>query len=170
VGALGEVDPFGATSLHDAVAEAARRVAGRSAPRRAVIVLTDGVDTASRLTAAEVSGIAAAIDVPVYVIATVLSIDDPASPRAATRPGATDDSAPTIADLARWTGGTLLYSSAPARSAAAAQQVIDELRQLYLIAFQPGEAEGWHPIEVRARGKNLTVHARGGYMSGRESW
>ena len=34
-GALGEVDPFGATSLHDAIAEAARRAArarGRAAP------------------------------------------------------------------------------------------------------------------------------------------
>ncbi|MGE3191481.1 MAG: VWA domain-containing protein, partial [Vicinamibacterales bacterium] len=95
-GALGEVDPFGATSLHDAVAEAARRVAGRSAPRRAVIVLTDGVDTASRLTAAEVSGIAAAIDVPIYVVATVLSIDDPGSPRAARGRPSGDPAAATL--------------------------------------------------------------------------
>ena len=76
-GALGEVDPFGATSLHDAIAEAADRVAARNHPRRAVVVLTDGIDTASSRTPAQVSGLASAIDVPVYVIATVLPIDDP---------------------------------------------------------------------------------------------
>ena len=76
-GALGEVDPFGATSLHDAIAEAASRVAMRNHPRRAVVVLTDGIDTASAKTAAQVSGMASAIDVPVYVIAAVLAIDDP---------------------------------------------------------------------------------------------
>ena len=45
--------------------------------RRAIVVLTDGIDTASRLTPAEVSGIASAIDVPVYVVASVLPIDNP---------------------------------------------------------------------------------------------
>ena len=52
-GALGEVDPFGATSLHDAIAEAARHAATRTGRRRAVVVITDGLDTASRLTPAQ---------------------------------------------------------------------------------------------------------------------
>ena len=76
-GALGEVDPFGATSLHDAIAEAAERAATRNGRRRAVVVITDGIDTASGLTPCEVSGMASAIDVPVYIIATVLPIDHP---------------------------------------------------------------------------------------------
>ena len=85
-GALGEVDPFGATSLHDAISAAAERVATRPMARRAVVVLTDGIDTASRMTPAQVSAKAAAIDVPVYIIAVVLPIDDPGSDRAT--PGA----------------------------------------------------------------------------------
>ena len=36
-GALGEVDPFGATSLHDAISAAAERVATRPMARRAVV-------------------------------------------------------------------------------------------------------------------------------------
>ena len=81
-GALGEVDPFGATSLHDAISAAAERVASRPFPRRAVVVLTDGIDTASKMSPAQVSAKAAAIDVPVYIIATVLPIDDPGHERA----------------------------------------------------------------------------------------
>ena len=86
-GALGEVDPFGATSLHDAISEAADRVATRGNPRRAVVVLTDGIDTSSSRTPAQVSGLAAAIDVPVYVIAVVMPIDDPSSDRATPQAG-----------------------------------------------------------------------------------
>src|SRR5688572_26648615 len=165
-GALGEVDPFGATSLHDAISAAAERVATRPTARRAVVVLTDGIDTASRLTPAQVSAKAAAIDVPVYIIATVSPLDDPGHERAT--PGAKRVAPPaigTIEDLARWTGGALYYSSNPASAYQAARAVIDELRHLYLIAFEPGAEPGWHPIEVRTA-KDFVVRTRGGYVAG----
>jgi Ca-activated chloride channel family protein len=166
-GALGEVDPFGATSLHDAISAAAERVAARPMARRAVVVLTDGIDTASRLSPAQVSAKAAAIDVPVYIIAVVLPIDDPGSDRAT--PGSKRQapaSIGTIEDLARWTGGALYYSSTSASAYQAARAVIDELRHLYLIAFAPGAAAGWHPIEIRTPQKDFVVRTRGGYVAG----
>ncbi len=166
-GALGEVDPFGATSLHDAISAAAERVAGRPMARRAVVVLTDGVDTSSRLSPAEVSARAAAIDVPVYIIATVLAIDDPGSDRAT--PGSKRQapaSVGTIEDLARWTGGALHYSSTSASAYKAARAVIDELRHLYLIAFEPGAEAGWHPLEIKTSQKDFVVRTRGGYVAG----
>ena len=166
-GALGEVDPFGATSLHDAISAAAERVATRPMARRAVIVLTDGVDTASRLTPAQVSAKAAAIDVPVYIIATVSPLDDPGSDHAT--PGAKRNapaSIGTIEDLSRWTGGALYYSSSSASGYQAARAVMDELRHLYLIAFEPGAEPGWHPIEIRTPQKDFVVRTRGGYVAG----
>jgi len=166
-GALGEVDPFGATSLHDAISAAAERVASRPMARRAVVVLTDGIDTSSTLSPAQVSATAAAIDVPVYIIATVLAIDDPGSDRAT--PSSQRQSPPsvgTIEDLARWTGGALHYSSTSASAYKAARAVIDELRHLYLIAFEPGAAPGWHPLEIRTPQKNFVVRTRGGYVAG----
>ena len=169
-GALGEVDPFGATSLHDAISAAAERVASRPFPRRAVVVLTDGIDTASKLSPAQVSAKAAAIDVPVYIIATVLPIDDPGHERAT--PGArkqAPESIGTIEDLARWTGGALYYSSTSASAYKAARAVVDELRHLYLIAFAPGAEPGWHPIEIRTSDKDFVVRTRGGYVAGPNS-
>jgi Ca-activated chloride channel family protein len=166
-GALGEVDPFGATSLHDAIADTAKRISERANKRRAIVVLTDGIDTASRLTPAEVSGIASEIDVPVYVIAVVLPIDNP---DASGRP---QDEVPanvgTIRELASWTGGELFYASTPSDTSKVARQVVRELRQQYLIAFEPGSGAGWHPIEIRTTKKNLTVRARGGYVAGTRS-
>jgi hypothetical protein len=68
-----------------------------------------------------------------------------------------------VEDLARWTGGTLHFASTPAASSKAAKDVVDELRNLYLIAFEPGRAMGWHPLEIRTKDEDHTVRARGGY-------
>ena len=74
--ALDGVKPWGLTSLYDAVAETAKQLGDRASQRRAVVVITDGADTSSALTPAEVSGLASSIDVPVYVVAVVSPLDD----------------------------------------------------------------------------------------------
>src|SRR5262249_41972009 len=75
---ISRVTPFGATSLHDAIAQTAQRTAGREGRRHAVAVLTDGKDNASHLRPEEVSAIASAIDVPIYIFGVVAAIDNPA--------------------------------------------------------------------------------------------
>jgi Ca-activated chloride channel homolog len=162
---LSSLVPFGATSLHDAIAATARRVAVREGRRHAVIVLTDGSDNASRLTPSEVSGIASEIDVPVYIFGIVPGIDNPASEEATS---SADRSAllGDLADLAAWTGGHVFVASTPGQRSIAARQIIDELRHQYLIAFESSGKPGWHPLVVRARDKDLTVRARSGYIAG----
>ena len=71
------VVPFGATSLHDAIAQTAQRVGEREGKRRAVVVLTDGADNASHMKPEEVSALASSIDVPVYIFGIVGAIDNP---------------------------------------------------------------------------------------------
>ena len=83
--ALDEFNPFGTTSLYDATAATARHVASRSATHKAIIILTDGIDTSSSLTAPQVSGLASSIDVPVYVVATLPAMDETAIKEAAGR-------------------------------------------------------------------------------------
>lgn len=158
------IEPFGMTSLHDAIAATARQVARRNNAHRAVIVLTDGVDNNSRLSPPEVSGIASSIDVPVYIVAVLSPLDHPGVKSAVSseRPLPVGD----LADLARWTGGELFLSSTPAHTSLAAREIVDELRHQYLIVFEPSGAAGWHPLEVRTRRGNLFVRARSGYMAG----
>ena len=159
------VGPFGATSLHDAIAETARRVGAREGRRRAVIVMTDGADNASRLKPEAVSAIASEIDVPVYVFGIVLSIDNP-SADASTHPAGSTAFEGPLADLAAWTGGHVFVASTPGQRSVAARQIIDELRHQYVIAFESSGKPGWHPLVVRARNKDLTVRARSGYIAG----
>ena len=159
------VTPFGATSLHDAVAQTAEKAATRDGLRRAVVVLTDGRDNASRLTPGEVSGIASSIDVPVYIIGIVPAIDNPSSDFSTTT---YERSALTgsLSDLAYWTGGRAFVASTIADRSLTARQIVDELRHQYLIAFESSGTPGWHPLVIRARGRDLTVRARSGYFAG----
>jgi Ca-activated chloride channel family protein len=165
---MSTVVPFGATSLHDAIALTAQRVGKREGRRRAVVVLTDGRDNASRLAPEEVSSIASAIDVPIYIFAVVASIDNPS---ADTRTSTTDHSAlvGTLADLASLTGGHVFVASTPAQRSIAARQIVDELRHQYLLAFESSGEPGWHPLVVRARDRDLTVRARSGYVAQQHS-
>jgi VWFA-related protein len=158
--------PWGQTSLYDAVAQTARTVAERANRHRAVLVITDGVDTASRMKAAEVSAIASSIDVPVYLLTVVNPVDHPGGEFGVLQ---TDDrvaETATLADLARWTGGDMRIASIPEHTIEAIGDLFLELRYQYLITFEPGERAGWHPLEIRTRKKNLVVHARSGYTAG----
>jgi Ca-activated chloride channel family protein len=158
--------PWGQTSLYDAVGQAAKAVAERANKHRALFVISDGVDTASKMTAAQVSGIASAIDVPVYLLRVVNPLDHPGGEFEVVETDGRKVQAATLADLARWTGGDMRVASVPAHTSAAIQDLFTELRHQYLITIEPGTRPGWHPLEIRTRKKSLVVHARGGYMVG----
>jgi len=158
--------PFGATSLHDAIALTAKRVGQREGRRRAVVVLTDGADTASHLKPAEVSAIASEIDVPVYLLTVVNPADHPGGEFAVLENEGRKTETATLADLARWTGGDMRIASILAHTEEALYDLFNELRHQYLITFEPGARPGWHPLEIRTRKKNLVVRARSGYVSG----
>ena len=159
--------PFGQTSLYDAIAETAKVVAatatseGKIPQRTAIVVLTDGIDTKSRLTAPEVSAIASSIDVPVYIIAVMSPVDDPRNLDYGT--GAMSSG---LTDLARWTGGDIFIAISPAHTSVAARQIVGEMRHQYMLAFEASSRTGWRPLEVRARDREHTVRARSGYTAG----
>ena len=158
--------PWGQTSLYDAVAQTARVVAERANRHRAVLVITDGVDTASRMKAAEVSAIASSIDVPVFLLTVVNPVDHPGGEFSVLQTDERVADTATLADLARWTGGDMRIASMPEHTLEAIGDLFLELRYQYLITFEPGERARWHPLEIRTRKKNLIVHARSGYTAG----
>jgi VWFA-related protein len=145
---------FGATSLWDAIAATAQTMSDRQ-QRRALIVITDGVDSASRLKPAAVSAIASELDVPVYILVISFSLEeDPLENTSIQGP---------LADLAAWTGGDSLQVRDLESAALATSQILAELNHQYMIAFEPGRTPGWHPLVLKARKPGLFVRARSGY-------
>jgi VWFA-related protein len=152
-GAWDKTSPFGATSLWDAIAETAQRISDRQR-RRALVVITDGVDSASRMKPSTVSAIASELDVPVYILVVTFDQEDGSDEQPMRGP---------LADLAVWTGGDSLYIRDTPTIVTAAAHILSELHHQYTIAFEPGRKRGWHPLIVRARNPGLFVRARSGY-------
>lgn len=161
---LSDFEPFGTTSLYDATAAAARRLADRSGTHRAMVVLTDGIDTSSRLTAPEVSALAGSIDVPVYIVATVPSADQRAMMEAAERGGESDTA--DLRDLAEWTGGRLHFASTLTETVVVAASLVGELRQQYVLAIEAAAEHEWRRLHLRVKNPSVTVKARSGYFGG----
>jgi Ca-activated chloride channel family protein len=155
--AFDDIEPWGSTALYDAIGETARRLASRSSRRRAIVVLTDGLDTISTKTSAEISGLASSIDVPVYVVAVMSEIDR-------TGGGQVAQAAGQLLNLAWWTGGDYFAVSRAAHASEAARALLAELRHQYVLAFESSGA-GWQPLDVRLpRRQKLTVRARSGHV------
>jgi len=163
-GALSDFRPFGTTSLYDATATAARRLAARSATHKAIIMLTDGIDTSSEMNAREVSGLASSIDVPVYVVATVPSLDQRLMMEASQR--ATPSDAADLRDLAEWTGGQFAFATTVVETVTSASSLIDALRQQYVLAIEAATGREWRRLDVRVRRPSTIVKARSGYFAG----
>ena len=152
VDALDKVQPWGSTALFDAVAQAGTELAAEGASRRAIVVITDGIDTRSRLDAIKVSAAASAIDVPVYSFVVSAPPDQ------------------QLNDLSRWTGGAMFVSGTPLETSAAVRQIVTELRHQYVMTFESGTPAGWHPLLVRVHeGNNFVVRMRSGYVAGPRS-
>jgi Ca-activated chloride channel family protein len=163
--ALSRVAPYGQTSLYDAIALTAEEVADTrpgDRRRRAVVVLTDGVDTSSRLTPEKVSALASSIDVPVYVITVASDVDRDAIEREHSLTAKAEGALRTLSHL---TGGEAFVTSAPAHESIAARQVVDELRHQYVLAVAATAGSGWHALTVKTRDKDLSVRARSGYSA-----
>jgi Ca-activated chloride channel homolog len=153
-GAWHATKAYGATSLWDAIAETAQKISDRQR-RRALVVITDGVDSASTLKPSDVSAIASSLDVPVYILVVAFAPDDAASEGPMRGP---------MADLAAWTGGDSLTVFDGPSVLTATSQLLAELHHQYIVAFEPGATPGWHALVLRARKPGLFVRARSGYM------
>jgi VWFA-related protein len=160
--ALANFEAFGTTSLYDATAAAAKALAARSATHKAVIVLTDGIDTSSAMTSQEVSGLASSIDVPVFVVATVPSVDQRSMQENSGRGSNSVD----LRDLAEWTGGQFVFASSLVETATVATTLVNDLRQQYVLAIEAAREREWRRLDVRVRRPSARVKARSGYYAG----
>ncbi len=148
---LEDLDAYGTTSLYDAIADTSKRVSRFASRRRAIVVLTDGTDTSSRFAPSDVSAMASAVDVPVYVLALNAAGGHGQGP---------------LADLARWSGGAYLAAGHRQLALSAVRQITEELRHQYVLAFEPASSDGWHRVEIKMRKPGLTVRSRSWYLAG----
>ncbi len=144
----------GETALFDALSEAAQDIAQRPG-KKALIVFTDGDDNASILNAAASVTRAKKLGIPLYSIA-----EGEATTSANLRR--------LLNELSQRTGGTSYTVKKPADIEQVFQKIAEDLKHLYMIAYQPPAIPGetkWHKIEVAVKGmKDYRIRAREGYI------
>jgi Ca-activated chloride channel homolog len=165
--AMDEIEPYGSTALHDALEHAARDLASHGEGRRAVVVITDGVDTSSHRTPDEAIATSRALDVPIYTLAVMSPLDDPGSPRftGRERPAAATAGSEVLARYAGLSGGTAFAVSDFPALKKAADRIASELKFQYRLGYDPPPGPPrFRRVEVRATRKGVVVRTRSGYV------
>jgi len=161
------VKPFGSTALHDALDRAASDLASHGEGRRAVVVITDGIDTASQKTPDSVIARSRALDVPIYTVTVLSPIDDPGSERYVggedTPAGAAG--AALLQRYATMSGGAAYMVSDFGALKKAADQIALELKHQYRLGYDPPQGpRRFRRVEVRTTRKGVSVRTRSGYL------
>jgi Ca-activated chloride channel family protein len=164
--AFAELQPFGTTALHDALDKSALDLASHGEGRRAVVVVTDGVDTASRITPDEVIARSRALDVPIYAISVVSALDDPASPRytGRERPPEAAKGAALLRRYAEMSGGAAFTVSEFGALKQAADRIVAELKHQYRLGYDPPPGpRRFRRIAITTTRKGVSIKTRSGY-------
>jgi Ca-activated chloride channel family protein len=164
---LDTITPFGSTALHDALDKGAHDIATWGEGRRAVVVLTDGIDTSSQKTADEVIARSRALDVPIYAVSVVSPLDDPSSQSflGEKEAGQEAAAAETLARYASLSGGASFRVSTLTGVVLAAQQIATELKHQYRIGWDPAQGSApYRRVVVRSTRKGVIVRTRSGYV------
>jgi VWFA-related protein len=157
--AVASVQPYGGTFLYDAIVGTVESVRHEAPRTRALVLLTDGVDTGSTLSAGDAATAAAALDVPVYV----LGVGDEQR-RSVAPPAGDGRQTLTLTELAKRTGGIAAEAKSPADLSVITRTILTELRHQYTLAFPARLDEGWHPLSVRVRSGRVHARSRDGYL------
>jgi Ca-activated chloride channel family protein len=163
----------GNTALYDAVYIALReyeqeRSNASEVRRRVMVLLSDGIDTASHVTFDSLLDAVRRLDVTVYVVSLA---NDPALANPLARDRASFESAHALSTLARESGGRLFTPRAARELPAVYQAIGEELSNQYVLGYVPASpaADGTFRrisvgvVEPRAG----AARTRAGYYSGR---
>ena len=147
----------GRTALFDAIGEGLDYAARGAHLRKALVVVSDGADNASRTTFDQALVRLQSSNVVVYSVALVDELNHDASPARLRR-------------MAEGSGGDAFRPTSAKQTAAAFDQIARELRRSYTLAYTPTSAlDGrFHGLAVKVVGpgrSGLSVRVRSGYMA-----
>jgi Ca-activated chloride channel family protein len=191
--ALGTLKPNGGTAIYDAVAEAVTRAATGTRRKKAVVVISDGNDTSSRTSLADLVELIRSSEVLVYAIGIDASGDlSPLAPQTIPVPSPFPGQGPTTRRAPRSsssrsrapdydrvnpdalrgitddTGGRTEVIRAISDLDPATAGIADELSRQYFLGYASAVPKDgrWHPIDVKLKRRgSYTVRARRGFVA-----
>ena len=149
----------GMTTLNDAIVEASKSLADRSEQRKAIVILSDGMDTSSKASSAK------ALESALAVGASIYAVDMSSMEIAGSRK---NQSAASLKEFAEKTGGRFIATPGGPALRDAFTGIAEELGHQYTISYRPVNTKRdgkWRPLEVKLSREDLTVRTRKGYRA-----
>jgi len=149
----------GMTTLNDAIVEASKTLADRTEVRKAIVVLSDGMDTFSKASGDK------AVETALSVGASIYAVD-----MSSLEVGGTSgrQSALSLKGFAEKTGGRFITTPGGPQLRDAFTGIADELGHQYTISYRPANTKRdgkWRTLEVKLVRDDLTVRTRKGYRA-----
>ena len=157
---LDRLHPSGSTAIYDAILAAIPFIDHRPRERAAIVLITDGADTASDTTLHSLRPALIRTDAFVYAIA----IDTP-EPQAIAKRVNID----ALNEITGQSGGRTEVVRATTDLDTATASIAEELNNQYVLGYSsPNPGDGrYHSIRVRVAGDGHRVRARNGYVAAR---
>ena len=159
--AIGSMRAEGRTSLYDALIAGMDQLRNGSRARKALVVISDGGDNASRATLDQVLARARDSNAAIYTVGIYDANDMEKNPG-------------VLKSLARLTGGERFLPQSPGELVQACLRIAREIRSGYTLGYPPPDRDGaFHRIRVEvapADRRRLNIRTRPGYFAaGRSS-
>ena len=149
----------GMTVLNDAIVKAAAVLNNRPEKRKAIVVLSDGMDTYSKASSSK------ALDLALAQGASIYTVDMSATEGSASRNA---QSAAILKNFAEKSGARFVATPGGPALRDAFASIADELGHQYTVAYRPlnrARDGKWRNIEVKVGRDALTVRTRKGYRA-----
>ena len=149
----------GMTTLNDAIVEASKVLADRPETRRAIVILSDGMDTHSKASGNKAVESALAVGASIFAV-DMSALDTPGY--------ANRQSAASLKQFAEKTGGRFVSTPGGQALRDAFTGIANELGHQYTISYRPptNARDGkWKALEVKVDREDLTVRTRKGYRA-----
>jgi len=149
----------GMTKLNDAIVDAAKALAERQEKRKAIIVLSDGLDTISNASSDK------ALESALAVGASIYTVDMSATQGQGFR---NQQSAATLRSLAEKSGGRFVATPGGPALRDAFASIAEELGHQYTVAYRPlnrAHDGKWRKLEVKISRDDLIVRTRKAYRA-----
>jgi Ca-activated chloride channel homolog len=157
-------DAGGSTALVDTIYAAMLQSRSARHTRRALLVISDGMDNHSRYSARELVAAAVEADVQIYAV----SVYDPPRNKKPIELQEERNGIFFLDELTRKTGGFQITAYGSGDIGSAAARIGRAMRDQYLIGYIPENTNDngkWHAIKVKLKTGNGTAYARSGFYS-----
>ena len=156
--ALDRLHPSGGTAIYDTILSALPLIDRRPRDRAALVVISDGADTASDATLRDLRSALSRTDAFIYAVA----IDSPRRQAINARVNSE-----ALSEITNQTGGRTEVVRDTTDLAAATARIAEELNTQYVLGYSsphPGDGK-FHGIRVKVNRDGYRVRARNGYVA-----